>query len=1378
MFHFLALRRLVLGCVASLVLLPCADALELNNGTCKIWIPDSVTPGQIQGVISHFNYGGNNLYNNTNWRSFCGTRKMAMVLLPNQDNLTANAGTGDYTGAATTGLGMLSTVLTYAAANSSYTELSSSWMPYVFTGISRGGTLGALNHGWTAGANKTLAVIAFHGGSLDHYPGPGGVSYYYFPAISSVPVPATSIPVLYKVAQNEDFTVTPQRQSNIESYVRETYFRVNGCPWTTSMDYGYGHSNTGSDTYTLKWLGRVIDARFDSGNLGVLKTNAMVDGGTQGIRYAGVSLNTSNYHFTTAQPSAGVTYSKLDPGQSSKMIWLPPGGVDEWIAENITPVRPTISAVTAGATQVAINASTGLSVTGSSPFGESIAFAWTVDSAPVGGSAAFSASTSASTNVTFTGAGGTYVLRATVTNSPANLTATNTVSIRVLAPPTVATPAAATPATLTGTSTALSVLGADESGESALTYTWSTTGTPPAAVSFSPNGTHAAQNAVATFTQAGTYQFQVLIRDPDSQTVVSTTSCTVTAVPTSATITPSSASVVVGTTQSFSVAVVDQFGATSAGTPAWSITGGGTIDAGTGLFTAGGTAGGPFTVTATVGSLTPTAQVSVTPAANAAPSLTQPATAPSPVSGTTAALSVLATDDGGDAAVRYTWSVLGTPPAPVTFSANGSNGAATTTATFTRAGSYQFQVVAMDLAGASVTSTVNVVVSATPSTVVVSPSSASVVQALTRTFSAQVTDQFGQPLVATPVWSVSGGGSIDASTGIFTASTVGGPFTVTATLPGPVTGTASVTVTPAPPTIATAPASVAVSGDATSLDLSVLGADLTGESGLTYTWSVLGTPPGSATFSVNGSNAAKQTRVTLTAAGSYTFRVTVLAPTTLTVTADLIVNMAQAVTTLSVAPSSTTLVVGLTQTYAATAVDQFGNAMTIAPTWSATGSGAIGASSGVFTAGLTTGSFTVTATAPGGMTASATGTVVNTAPTVAQAPAALVGSSGVIQLSVLGADDGTEASLTYTWSQVSGAPSSVIAGGTHASRASAAIVTQAGTYVYQVTIMDRGGLSVVANVTVTVAQSLNGITVTPASASLVWGQTRQFTATGIDQFGNAMVVTPTWSVNGGGTISSGGLFTAGARAADIGTWQVLATASGRTGAATLSVAVDPSAADLDAPVISGVQVPVLISTASVQVTIQGTDLIGITRYVWTLPTGVTISSLTSATPTLSFTGAGSYVATVVAYDAAGNASTAFTVNLLVVATPARVEFIPADLTIPPGARRTLSVSLRDQFNGVVLDPATYTWTVDGAVLATPSRGSCVIDAPVSGTVSVRVSAATAATAVVGVLPIEVLAIVDDGSGSGSGGCGQGGGVALLLAGLVLGIRSRQRRNLL
>src|SRR6185369_967909 len=71
------------------------------------------------------------------------------------------------------------------------------------------------------------------------------------------------------------------------------------------------------------------------------------------------------------------------------------------------------------------------------------------------------------------------------------------------APPTVATPAEAAPNPVPGTTSALAVLGADDGGEPALVYTWSTTGTPPAPVAFSVNASNAAKNTTATFTKAG-----------------------------------------------------------------------------------------------------------------------------------------------------------------------------------------------------------------------------------------------------------------------------------------------------------------------------------------------------------------------------------------------------------------------------------------------------------------------------------------------------------------------------------------------------------------------------------------------------------------------------------------------------------------------------------------------------------------------------------------------------------------------------------------------------------------------------------------------------------------------------------------------------------
>ena len=69
----------------------------------------------------------------------------------------------------------------------------------------------------------------------------------------------------------------------------------------------------------------------------------------------------------------------------------------------------------------------------------------------------------------------------------------------------------------------------------------------------------------------------------------------------------------------------------------------------------------------------------------AGPTITKAAAAsPSPVTGKTTVLSVGATDPSGNAGLSYAWATMGTPPAPVVFSANGTIAAQSTTATFSR----------------------------------------------------------------------------------------------------------------------------------------------------------------------------------------------------------------------------------------------------------------------------------------------------------------------------------------------------------------------------------------------------------------------------------------------------------------------------------------------------------------------------------------------------------------------------------------------------------------------------------------------------------------------------------------------------------------------
>jgi hypothetical protein len=184
-------------------------------------------------------------------------------------------------------------------------------------------------------------------------------------------------------------------------------------------------------------------------------------------------------------------------------------------------------------------------------------------------------------------------------------------------PPTVATTASASINPVAGTSASLSVLGVDDGGETNLSYRWATTGTPPAPVSFSANGTNAAKNTTATFTKAGIYNLLVTIKDQANLTVTSSVTVTVNQTLTAITVSPTSVSVVAGATQQFTATAKDQFAANLIvpTTVTWSVSGGGTINL-SGLFTAGNSTGGLFTVTATSSGKSGSANISVTAGIN------------------------------------------------------------------------------------------------------------------------------------------------------------------------------------------------------------------------------------------------------------------------------------------------------------------------------------------------------------------------------------------------------------------------------------------------------------------------------------------------------------------------------------------------------------------------------------------------------------------------------------------------------------------------------------------------------------------------------------------------------------------------------------------
>ena len=211
------------------------------------------------------------------------------------------------------------------------------------------------------------------------------------------------------------------------------------------------------------------------------------------------------------------------------------------------------------------------------------------------------------------------------------------------------------------------MLGADVAGESTLTYTWATTGTPPAVVSFSINGSNAAKNTTATFSKAGNYTFQVTITDPNGLTATSSVNVTVNQTLTAIAVGPR-----LGQSARRRHAAVHGHGRgpvrrgsghttdVSLGRPRPG------RSAPAGLLTAPDTPVASGTVTASSGGVNGAATFSRSTFSRP-PWPRRPAASPNPVTGTTCNLSVLGADDAGESNLTYTWSATGTPPAAVKF---------------------------------------------------------------------------------------------------------------------------------------------------------------------------------------------------------------------------------------------------------------------------------------------------------------------------------------------------------------------------------------------------------------------------------------------------------------------------------------------------------------------------------------------------------------------------------------------------------------------------------------------------------------------------------------------------------------------------------------
>jgi hypothetical protein len=263
------------------------------------------------------------------------------------------------------------------------------------------------------------------------------------------------------------------------------------------------------------------------------------------------------------------------------------------------------------------------------------------------------------------------------------------------------------------------------------------------------------------------------------------------------------------------------------------------------------------------------------------------------------------------------------------------------------------------------------------STLVVAPNPATVAAGATVQFTATGTDFTGASVVPNPgaiVWSVAaGGGTINSTTGLFTASTTPGTYTntVVATCRG-ISATATVIITAGPlATITVTPSPTLVIG--AQQQFTAVGKDGFGNVvAITPVWTTTN-PPGTIVsttglFTAGNTLGVFASSVTATS-GAISGKATVTV-------------IAGPVSTITVTPNPATMATGAQQQFTAVGKDAGGNVVPITPVWTTTNPpGTINSSTGLFTAGSTAGTFpdAVTATS-GGKSGTATVIVTTVAP--------------------------------------------------------------------------------------------------------------------------------------------------------------------------------------------------------------------------------------------------------------------------------------------------------------------------------------------------------------------------------------------------------------
>ncbi|MBM4781560.1 MAG: hypothetical protein GQE15_28120, partial [Archangiaceae bacterium] len=625
-------------------------------------------------------------------------------------------------------------------------------------------------------------------------------------------------------------------------------------------------------------------------------------------------------------------------------------------------------------------------------------------------------------------------------------------------------------------------------------------------------------------------------------------------------------------------------------------------------------------------------------------------------------------------------------------------------------------------------------------TVVIFPTSPSITAGATRAFAAQALDANNNPVPTTFTWSaVPSAGTITAA-GLLTASCTPGAITngVSATAPNGVVGRTNVTITLGTPNnVAITPSSPTVPSQGTQqFTAAVRDSCNNALPGATITWSAApqaGSITGSGLFTAGCTRGTYMNAITATAGA---------------ISGSIPVTVGPGeVAAVSISPANPTVTAGMTQLFAATAADGCGNTVMGAPiTWSTTAPGSTIASTGIFTAGQSNGTFpnSVTAATPGGATTVSSSTGVTITGGSGGAVATITISPTSASIGPGATQQFTATALNATGQPVAGAPitwSVVNGGGTISASGLFTAGNTAGAFANTVRAAS-GSASATVSVTVN-AGPVATVSVTPTMATLAPGGMTTFTAQARDAFNNAVPSTFTWTASAAaGTVTQGGAFTA---SSTVGTYAaaVTATVGAVSGSASITIQAGALASLTITPPLAMIQ-----AGGTAGFSVVGRDSMG--SVVSVTPTWSVVSGGGTINASGIFqagTAAGTFANTV---RAEANGLTAFASVQVSPGPVLTVSVAPGTATVTSGGTQQFTAQARDAFNNAV--PVGFTWA------AQPAAGT--INAGGLFTASTTAGAfPNAITATAGGVNGFASVTVTGGAGGGSAGGGSAGGSA-------------------